>query len=100
MPRVVQILGHVVVPGQRAGVVEFTENYHPSYALDGDPKTAWVDGADGDGIEEWIEWPVSTLANARALRDERRRYRIRGRFRLIYSYARDVSVVLHDGFVE
>jgi hypothetical protein len=46
----------------------FSENYHPSYALDGDPKTAWVEGVEGDGLNEWIEWPVSTLANARAIK--------------------------------
>ncbi len=46
----------------------FSENYHPSYALDGDPKTAWVEGAEGDGLGEWIEWPISTLANARAIK--------------------------------
>lgn len=30
----------------------YTENYHPSYALDDDPKTAWVEGAEGDGHGE------------------------------------------------
>jgi hypothetical protein len=47
---------------------KFSENYHPNYAFDGDPKTAWVEGAEGDGAGEWIEWPISTLAKARAIK--------------------------------
>ncbi|MEZ4319786.1 MAG: hypothetical protein R3F61_19890 [Myxococcota bacterium] len=40
----------------------FTENYHPSYALDGNPKTAWVEGVAGDGVGEWLEWRVSPVS--------------------------------------
>jgi hypothetical protein len=47
---------------------KFTENYHPSYAFDGDPKTAWVEGVEGEGAGEWIEWPISTLERARAIK--------------------------------
>ncbi len=47
---------------------KYEENYHPSYALDDDPKTAWVEGADGDGLNESIRIPVSALKSARAVR--------------------------------
>ncbi len=38
---------------------KYTENYHPSFILDGNPRTAWVEGADGNGIGETIEWRTS-----------------------------------------
>jgi hypothetical protein len=47
---------------------KYEENYHPSYVLDGDPKTAWVEGRDGDGVGESITIPVSTVATARSVR--------------------------------
>jgi hypothetical protein len=47
---------------------KYEENYHPSYVLDDDPKTAWVEGAEGDGIGESLTIPVSDLKSARALR--------------------------------
>ncbi|NMO17513.1 hypothetical protein HPC49_27275 [Pyxidicoccus fallax] len=47
---------------------KYQENYHPSYALDDDPKTAWVEGAEGDGVGESLTVPVSNLASARAVR--------------------------------
>jgi len=47
---------------------KYEENYHPSYVLDDDPKTAWVEGADGDGIGESLTIPVSDLRSARAIR--------------------------------
>jgi hypothetical protein len=47
---------------------KYEENYHPSYVLDDDPKTAWVEGAEGDGIGESLTIPVSALRSARALR--------------------------------
>lgn len=40
---------------------KFTENYHPNYALDGDPATAWVEGVDGPGVGEWLGWRTSKL---------------------------------------
>ncbi|MCB9654089.1 MAG: hypothetical protein H6729_08180 [Deltaproteobacteria bacterium] len=46
----------------------FTENYHPNYVFDDNPTTGWVEGAKGLGIGEWIEWPISTLASARAIK--------------------------------
>lgn len=47
---------------------KYEENYHPSYVLDDDPKTAWVEGAEGDGIGESLTLPVSSLQSARAVR--------------------------------
>ncbi|MEZ4318376.1 MAG: hypothetical protein R3F61_12770 [Myxococcota bacterium] len=43
---------------------KYTENYHANYLLDGDPKTAWVEGARGNGLGEWISWSVSPVAKA------------------------------------
>lgn len=45
----------------------FEENYHPSYAFDGDPATGWVEGAAGDGEGERIRWPISAVASARSV---------------------------------
>ncbi len=39
----------------------FQENYHSNYIVDGDPKTAWVEGVEGDGIGEWVQLPVTEL---------------------------------------
>jgi len=47
---------------------KYEENYHPSYVLDDDPKTAWVEGAEGDGLGESLTVPVSALRSARAIR--------------------------------
>ncbi len=47
---------------------KYQENYHPSYVLDDDPKTAWVEGAEGDGVGESLTLPLSSLASARAVR--------------------------------
>lgn len=43
------------------------ENYHPRYALDGDPATAWLEGASGDGVGERLELKLPTLTGASAL---------------------------------
>jgi hypothetical protein len=47
---------------------KFEENYHPNYALDDDPKTAWVEGVDGEGVGEKLTIPLSALGSARAVR--------------------------------
>jgi hypothetical protein len=47
---------------------KYEENYHPSYVLDDDPKTAWVEGAEGDGLGESLTIPVSNLQSARTVR--------------------------------
>lgn len=47
---------------------KYTENYHPSYALDGNPKTAWVEGVEGNGEHERLTIPFSALESARAVR--------------------------------
>jgi len=46
----------------------YEENYHPNYALDDNPATAWVEGADGFGEGESITLPLSPIRDARALR--------------------------------
>jgi len=46
----------------------FQENYHPNYALDGDPKTAWVEGADESGAGEWIRVHTSKVSGSTKLR--------------------------------
>ncbi|HSY40659.1 MAG TPA: hypothetical protein VLA79_14060 [Polyangia bacterium] len=46
----------------------YEENYHPSYAIDGNPATAWVEGVKGFGEKETITIPLSVVPHARALR--------------------------------
>lgn len=46
----------------------FQENYHPNYLLDGDPATAWVEGADGSGAGEWVRIHVSPVEGASKIR--------------------------------
>ena len=46
----------------------FEENYHPSYVLDENPATAWVEGAAGFGVDESITIPLSAVRVARAIR--------------------------------
>lgn len=38
-----------------SSLTEFDMTHQPSFALDGDLYTAWVEGAQGDGLGEWIE---------------------------------------------
>ncbi|HEY5947723.1 MAG TPA: hypothetical protein VIV40_19620 [Kofleriaceae bacterium] len=47
---------------------KFQENYHPNYILDGDPKTAWVEGADSSGKGEWVRIHVSPVEGATKIR--------------------------------
>ena len=47
----------------------YQENYHPSYVLDENPATAWVEGVDGYGEGQSLTTiPLSPLSSARALR--------------------------------
>jgi hypothetical protein len=46
----------------------FQENYHPNYLMDGDPKTAWVEGADSSGAGEWVRIHVSPVEGATRVR--------------------------------
>jgi hypothetical protein len=46
----------------------FQENYHPNYIMDGDPKTAWVQGVSGSGAGESIKIHVSEVAKTTKLR--------------------------------
>ena len=45
----------------------FEENYHPNYAFDGDLATGWVEGVEGDGEGERLQWPISAVASARSV---------------------------------
>ena len=45
----------------------YNENYHPNYVLDDNPKTAWVEGKDGDGENELIQLPISPLSSANSV---------------------------------
>jgi len=47
---------------------KYQENYHPTYVLDDDASTAWVEGAEGDGVGESLTVPVSALKSAKGLR--------------------------------
>lgn len=47
---------------------KYEENYHPNYALDDDPKTAWVEGNDGLGEGESWTVEVSPLKKAARLK--------------------------------
>lgn len=47
---------------------KFSENYHPNYILDDNPQTAWVEGANGQGTGEWIEWDLTPLHQVDAVR--------------------------------
>jgi hypothetical protein len=46
----------------------FQENYHPNYIMDGDPKTAWVEGGDSSGAGEWVRIHVSPVERATRIR--------------------------------
>jgi hypothetical protein len=46
----------------------FQENYHPRYIADDDPRTAWVEGADGNGEGQWIRLPITEMDGATRVR--------------------------------
>jgi hypothetical protein len=46
----------------------FQENYHPNYIMDGDPTTAWVEGADENGLGEWVRVRTSPISESTSLR--------------------------------
>lgn len=46
---------------------KFTENYHPRYAFDDDPSTAWVEGVAGTGEGESLTAPLSPLQGLTAV---------------------------------
>ena len=41
---------------------KYNENYHPNYVLDNNPKTAWVEGVDGNGEGQKIVIPISAVS--------------------------------------
>ena len=61
---------HVMVEDGQFGRIEICvssvlepqagNNYGPANMVDGDPATAWVEGADGIGLGEWIELRFTT----------------------------------------
>ena len=46
----------------------FTENYHPTYVLDDNPNTAWVEGVDGLGEGQVLTLPLSRVRQADEVR--------------------------------
>ena len=46
---------------------KYTENYHPNYVLDNNPKTAWVEGVEGNGENEKILIPISSVDKVRTI---------------------------------
>lgn len=77
---------------------KYEENYHPNYAFDEDPKTAWVEGVEGDGVGQQLEWPVSALRTARAVRvDIRNGYQKSASLLVANGAPKDVTVTLLDG---
>src|SRR5512143_3727607 len=46
----------------------FQENYHPLYVSDDDPKTAWVEGVEGNGAGEWLRLRVTEMDGATQVR--------------------------------
>ena len=46
----------------------FQENYHPNYAMDGDPATAWVEGSPTDGTGEWLRIGTTPIQGTSAVR--------------------------------
>ncbi len=47
---------------------KFQENYHPAYAADDDPATAWVEGAPGSGAGQWLRVKVTPMTGATNVR--------------------------------
>jgi hypothetical protein len=47
---------------------KFQENYHPLYAADDDPATAWVEGAPGSGAGQWLRVKVTPMTGATQVR--------------------------------
>ena len=47
---------------------KYTENYHPNYAFDDNPRTAWVEGAEGNGEGEVLFIPLSSLSSVRRVK--------------------------------
>lgn len=38
------------------------DDHHPMFAVDGDVKTGWAEGAEGDGVGEWVRVHVAPVA--------------------------------------
>jgi hypothetical protein len=47
---------------------KFQENYHPLYIGDDDATTAWVEGAKGPGVGEWVRLRVTAMQGATKVR--------------------------------
>ncbi len=48
---------------------KYTENYHPNYALDDRPETAWVEGVEGHGEQQNLMYRVSPLSVKLSIRN-------------------------------
>ena len=79
----------------------FQENYHPLYAADDDPRTAWTEGVDSSGAGEWIRFHVTSLEGATRVRLSIRAgyQKSKGLFRA-NARPREVTVKLLPGGVE
>jgi hypothetical protein len=42
-----------------------TTAFHPNHAVDGDETTAWMEGAKGDGVGEYLEWSFAAVSGAK-----------------------------------
>lgn len=47
---------------------KFTENYHPNYAFDDNPATAWVEGVEGTGEEQALTAKLSSVRGVQELK--------------------------------
>ena len=47
---------------------KYNENYHPNYVLDNNPRTAWVEGVDGNGDGQHIIIPISAVTKVKRMK--------------------------------
>ena len=47
---------------------KYNENYHPNYVLDNNVQTAWVEGVSGQGEQEQLIIPISSVDKVETLR--------------------------------
>ena len=77
---------------------KYSENYHPNYAADDDPTTAWVEGVDGHGEGQVLRLPTSVIKEARAVRLRiRNGYQKSAGLLAANSAPRDVQVMVEAG---
>ena len=47
---------------------KYTENYHPNYVLDNNPRTAWVEGVAGNGDGQQLVIPISAVGKVKQVK--------------------------------